>query len=225
MRSRSKLAAVGAVVAAFTAAGVAFGAIPGANGVIQGCYVGGGNVKVVNALPCPKGHTPLQWNQQGPKGDKGDKGDTGPQGPPGPTGPTGPAGTAGPTGPAGPSGPAGTSPGYFAFLNGNFALGGTATIFSRALPAGTYLVWAKLYPYNVDFDGTVARGDCGIPGVAGDSANYALGNDDESAKTSILMGAITHTGGTAVLVTCREVSGDLDIASASRVLAVKIDPQ
>ena len=65
------LLAVGAVV------GLAYGAIPGANGVIQGCYDSGGNVKVVDALPCPKGFTPLQWNQQGVKGDKGDTGATG----------------------------------------------------------------------------------------------------------------------------------------------------
>ena len=33
-------------------AGLAYGAMPGSNGVIQ----------------CPKGFTPLQWNQQGVKG-------------------------------------------------------------------------------------------------------------------------------------------------------------
>ncbi len=45
--------------------------------MIQGYYDGGGSLKVVNALPCPKGHTPLPWNQQGVKGDKGDTGATG----------------------------------------------------------------------------------------------------------------------------------------------------
>ena len=35
----------------------------GGGGVIQGCYDSGGNVKVVAALPCPKGYTALQWNQ------------------------------------------------------------------------------------------------------------------------------------------------------------------
>lgn len=66
--------------------GLAYAAIPGANGVIQGCYDGGGSLKVVDALPCPKGHTPLPWNQQGVKGDKGDTGATGATGAPGAAG-------------------------------------------------------------------------------------------------------------------------------------------
>ena len=46
--------------------GVAWAAIPGAGGVIQGCYDGGGNLKVVEQLPCPKGNKPIAWNQTGP---------------------------------------------------------------------------------------------------------------------------------------------------------------
>jgi len=69
-------AAAGAIVATALAGGIAWAAIP-EGGVIQGCYDSGGNVKVVAALPCPKGYTPLSWNQQGLKGDKGDKGDPG----------------------------------------------------------------------------------------------------------------------------------------------------
>jgi hypothetical protein len=57
--------------------GVAYAAIPGTDGIIQGCYDSGGNVKVVTALPCPKGYTPFQWNQQGPKGEPGAAGANG----------------------------------------------------------------------------------------------------------------------------------------------------
>ncbi len=60
----------------------------GGGGVIQGCYDSGGNVKVVAALPCPKGYTALQWNQTGPTGG---------------TGPTGASGATGATGPRGPA--------------------------------------------------------------------------------------------------------------------------
>jgi hypothetical protein len=80
MRRRELLAAaMGALLAATLAGGIAWATIPEA-GVIQGCYDSGGNLKVVSALPCPKGYTPLQWNQQGiqgipgPKGNKGDPG-------------------------------------------------------------------------------------------------------------------------------------------------------
>ena len=34
--------------------------------MIQGCYDGGGNLKVVEQLPCPKGNKPIAWNQTGP---------------------------------------------------------------------------------------------------------------------------------------------------------------
>jgi hypothetical protein len=55
------------------AGGLAWGAI-GDGGVIQGCYDSGGNVKVVSALPCPKGYTPFRWNQEGPQGPPGPSG-------------------------------------------------------------------------------------------------------------------------------------------------------
>ena len=81
------------VVALVTAAactvvlgGVAWAAIPGPDGLIQGCYDNGGNVKVVAALPCPRGYTPFSWNAQGPQGIQGPQGTQGPQGIPGTNG-------------------------------------------------------------------------------------------------------------------------------------------
>jgi hypothetical protein len=63
-----------ALAASALAWGVAWAAIPDSDGVIQGCYNSGGNIKVVSELPCPKGYTSLPWNQQGPKGDPGTDG-------------------------------------------------------------------------------------------------------------------------------------------------------
>jgi hypothetical protein len=82
-------AALGAVAATVLAGGVAWAAIPGPTGLIQGCYDAGGNVKVVETLPCPRGYTPFSWSQQGIQGLKGD---AGPQGPKGDKGDAGPAG-------------------------------------------------------------------------------------------------------------------------------------
>jgi hypothetical protein len=67
-------AAAGALAASALAGGVAWAAIPDSDGVIQGCYNSGGNLKVVSELPCPKGWTSLPWNQEGPKGDPGTNG-------------------------------------------------------------------------------------------------------------------------------------------------------
>jgi len=123
-----KRVALLAVIAIAATGSIGWAAIPGAGGVIQGCYDSGGNLKVVQALPCPKGFTALQWNQQGvqglpgPKGDKGDPGAVGPQGPKGDKGETGSQGPQGiqgakgdqgiqgekgDTGPQGPSGVSG----------------------------------------------------------------------------------------------------------------------
>lgn len=78
MRRRDLLAATaGAIAATALAGGIAWAAIPGDGGVIQGCYDSGGNLKVVSALPCPKGYTALAWSQRGSKGDKGETGDPG----------------------------------------------------------------------------------------------------------------------------------------------------
>jgi Collagen triple helix repeat (20 copies) len=100
-------AGVGAIVATALVGSVAWAAIPGPGGVIQGCYDSGGNLRVVDALPCPRNFTALQWNQQGQPGQqgpqgipgsKGDKGDQGVQGVQGPKGDTGPQGNTGPQG-------------------------------------------------------------------------------------------------------------------------------
>jgi hypothetical protein len=75
MRKRDLTTAlVGAAIAMLLAGGVAWAAIPGGGGVIQGCYDSGGNLKVVVALPCPRGYTSLSWNQQGPAGTSGEDG-------------------------------------------------------------------------------------------------------------------------------------------------------
>jgi hypothetical protein len=81
MKRRDVIAALaGAAVCMVLAGGVAWAAIPGPGGVIQGCYDSGGNVKVVESLPCPKNYTAFQWNQQGLPGPKGDRGDDGADG-------------------------------------------------------------------------------------------------------------------------------------------------
>jgi uncharacterized protein YjbI with pentapeptide repeats len=77
MRKRDfKAAVIGGAAALLLTGGIAWAAIPGADGVIQACYDSGGNVKVVAALPCPRGYTPLAWNQQGPAGTDGAPGES-----------------------------------------------------------------------------------------------------------------------------------------------------
>jgi hypothetical protein len=110
MLGRRALVVIGGVLGATAVAGIAFAAIPGGGGVIQGCYTKvGGVVRIVDtASQCSKAfENPIAWNQAGVKGDPGA---AGPQGPVGPAGAKGDPGTQGPQGPAGVAGKDG-SPG------------------------------------------------------------------------------------------------------------------
>lgn len=92
-KGRRLLFAGTAVASVFVVAGIAFAAIPGPGGVIQGCYNRGGTLKVVISSPCPNGYTALSWNQQGATGATGASGAAGATGATGATGPQGVPGT------------------------------------------------------------------------------------------------------------------------------------
>ena len=72
------------VLAGTSTALAASASIPDSSGVIHACYDTGGNVKVIDTAvtsSCPKGYTPLNWNQTGPAGPAGRPGAPGPAGP------------------------------------------------------------------------------------------------------------------------------------------------
>jgi len=104
---------VGAVVGAVLAGGAAIAAIPGADGVINGCYQKNvGNLRVIDPSAgdsCRPPEIAIRWSQTGPQGPKGDTGPTGPQGPKGDTGATGATGATGPQGPKGDTGATGAT--------------------------------------------------------------------------------------------------------------------
>lgn len=92
------------------AAGIAYAAIPGSNGVINGCYQAtSGTLRVIGSNPtvgggkCSAGEKPLNWSQRGPTGTRGATGADGVNGATGPTGADGVNGATGPTGADGPS--------------------------------------------------------------------------------------------------------------------------
>jgi hypothetical protein len=129
-RLRTILIATGAAIVLVAGSTTAYAAVAGpvgSDGSIHGCYDTGGNLKVIDAsATCPKGYTPLNWNQTGapgplgPAGPAGSQGDPGPQGPLGPAGPQGPPGDPGAQGPAGPQGPPGiTNSGYVEYTAGS----------------------------------------------------------------------------------------------------------
>ena len=96
-------------VLALVGAGIAYGAIPDASGVIHGCYsTKNGALRVVGpAAKCATGELALSWNQKGLKGDTGAAGAQGPIGPQGPKGNAGAPGEQGLKGDPGVAGPQG----------------------------------------------------------------------------------------------------------------------
>jgi hypothetical protein len=152
---------IGTAAAAVLGVAVVTG-IPGANGVIHGCYnPGTGALRVID-YPTQKcetyAETALNWNQtgpQGPQGPQGPTGATGPQGQQGLPGAAGPQGTQGPQGPQGSQGPQGVQgpAGVTAvtFAGGSAILGTTFTqVASKNLPAGS---WAIVATVNTDVFG------------------------------------------------------------------------
>ena len=116
---------VGGAIAIVFVGGVAWAAIPGPGGLVQGCYQkNNGQLRVVEtAGDCEPSELALSWNQEGPKGDKGDVGPTGPQGLPGQQGERGAQGEQGIPGPKGdkgdqgPPGPPGSGGGELSSLD------------------------------------------------------------------------------------------------------------
>jgi hypothetical protein len=119
-RHRSRIGRFGistitAVCLALLFGTVALAAIPGAGGVITGCYSKkDGKLRVIDAqaVPaqiCTAKETQLTWNQTGPQGPQGVPGATGATGPAGPQGPKGDTGATGPQGLPGLAGPAGST--------------------------------------------------------------------------------------------------------------------
>jgi len=88
LRRRDVIAALlGGAIAIMLAGGVAWAAIPGDGGVIQGCYTKiGGILRVIDTAKgehCLGIELPISWNQKGPPGKDGADGAPGPQGPSG----------------------------------------------------------------------------------------------------------------------------------------------
>src|SRR2546423_1802703 len=78
MRKRDLLsAAAGAAVASVLSGGIAWAAIPGGGGVINGCYQKNeGQLRVIDpaTTACRSSEVPISWNAQGIEGAKGDPG-------------------------------------------------------------------------------------------------------------------------------------------------------
>lgn len=165
MRSRATWALI--VAAALVGGMNGFG--KAASGEIVACKsVPNGQVRVVkSASDCRSSEEVLTWNSEGPagpQGPRGPQGETGAQGPQGETGAQGPQGETGAQGPQGVPGPAGASGALsevFADVEDDVVAvrPGTshpwADVLSLSLPAGDWMIFAKLRAAAVDHNAVI----------------------------------------------------------------------
>jgi Collagen triple helix repeat (20 copies) len=207
-------------IVALAATGVAYAAIPGANGVINGCYEKRiGILRVIDAgagKTCTSLETPISWNQQGPKGDIGPQGPEGPQGPPGVQGETG---TQGPKGDKGDPGP---SDGVAKLGNdASLAPGQTQTIVSADLSAGKWIVTAGSTAMNIHHTRTLTSCSIRIDGqrvALGAAALDPAGGADRQVMT-LSGGKGISSAGTADLVCFTSAGASFD---ESFITAIKV---
>src|SRR3954468_3064620 len=174
--TRKTLASLAVLAAVFAATG-AYAAIPDGGGVIHGCYgKDNGVVRVTDTqtnVPksCTTKEMALDWNQQGPKGDPGAPG---------------------------PKGDPGSSDGYITH-NPSAAFQPATTLASMYLPAGSYLLSAKLLAASFTPNQTFT---CSFG--AGANGEKASGNTQAFVTNSYfgLTTAHTFAYGAWVTLTC-----------------------
>lgn len=242
LRVGASIALAGALVAT-GAVLVASAEIPSSSdGVIHGCYqrpgllANPGALRVVDTEAgqrCRSNETALSWRQigeTGPAGPAGPQGPAGAAGPQGEEGPAGPPGAQGEPGPAGPPGPAATTDVHFVSLPNaldhsspalNSDQGHVQTILSKSLPAGQYLLEAKVTVLS-DFPDGDALIECRLPG-ASDNAHLSARDFVRHTDHMSITSAVTGEGGPVELVCeSRNLDPSVSVVAAS-LLATEVD--
>ncbi|MEJ7876040.1 MAG: hypothetical protein WKF62_05205, partial [Solirubrobacterales bacterium] len=219
-------------------AAVATGSIPNSGtGEVHLCFQkraaqserGGAEVRIFddeqNPGGCLKGDRQIAINQEGPEGEQGP---TGPQGQQGAQGQQGPQGEAGPQGPAGSSG---TSTAYNAevgFVNIGGAVG-EVQIISKNVPAGSYVINAKVVLSNQDDETSKPLCNLRASGASIDFSEVSLPAGSGTgavvpSATIPLQATVNNYAGGAISVGCTEpdTSNGTETRNAE-LTAIKVD--
>ena len=229
---------------------VATGAIPDSRtGLVHLCYQkgsgserGGAELRIMDGATgrCKRGDKSLAINARGPEGAQGPQGERGPVGPPGPEGAQGEQGPPGQDGEdgddgedgaPGPQGQPGLSTAYAA-SNERVAIGdnpGVVVAITKAVPAGTYAINAKLEAQNgfgfVDVEDAVINCTLFAGASAIDSTEIFIDEDEGSSTSSLaLQGTVTNFAGGALQVRCQETSSsNASSVEEIKLTAIKLD--
>jgi len=158
-------------------------------------------------------HVMFSFNQTGPAG---------PQGPAGPAGAQGPAGAAGPTGPQGPAGADGAgATAFFKALTAGTTPPGPA-ILSLNLPAGAYVLMARVRVFNTAFSDAEAALNCsiGVPGQLASTETDVNRLLEDGTTSFVVTGAITAGSPFTAFLNC---AGDrASLSAGTNFIAIKL---
>ena len=200
MRNLSKLAAALGAAALLIAAGGGYALASSSGGTITACVRHNGGT-LYEASKCAKHDSTLRWSKQGPQGSQG---------------PQGPQGLEGSPGAPGAPGARGPSNGYSSLDDGPISINSSAEtpVVSVTLPAGNYIVLAKLVPFAASGGTDAAVCDLLDPtGVLVDRGESVVNSSTISFDTVTLAGPLTTAGGGTARVQCKA-----DIGSGIEIL-------
>jgi hypothetical protein len=172
-------------------------AIPDSDGVIHGCIMSSGNLRVIDSATssCKRNETSLDWNQAGLPG---------------------PAGATGPTGPKGDTGPPAPSSGVQTRAPGGIEFRATATpVVSLTLPAGS---WMLIGHAEMIAGAGLAQGRCF---VATDTASGPVSDFQTNEPYRPLVAfhsGVSLAQSKAVNVLCQVIAGTGPITAFNRML-------
>lgn len=224
-KTSKRLTTVSLAAALFVGVGATVAAaVPGADGVINGCYTTTGSLfgspkgtlRVIDeGENCRSSERALPWNQHGPKGDKGD---------PGPEGPAGDDGQDGNQGPQGEPGPATPPPAKLAAKADTplpFDDGAHHTVLSLTLPAGTWAVTAKGIAYHQGNTGLHIECRLRLDGNTLDRTRVWLPGAGFGSVPVSMTALPTMPNGGSVDLICIASADDMGI-SETKILAIAV---
>lgn len=196
MRYLAKLAAALVAAGLLIVAGGAYALASSAGGTINACVKHNGGA-LYKAAHCANHDTALSWSKQGPPGPAGAQGLPGSPGTPGARGP---------------------SNAYSSLDDGPTSINSSAEtpVVSVTLPAGNYILLAKLVPYAASGGTDAAVCDMLDPtGVLVDRGESVVDSNTISFDTVTLAGPLTTAGGGTVRVQCKaDVGSGIEILHA-----------
>jgi hypothetical protein len=201
LRRRGRRMLILSTMAVLLTGVIALASIPGPDGVIHGCYKkSGGTLRVIDTTVAQcdnRAEIPIDWNQTGPQGPQGPVGPVGPAGSQGIQGPQGVTGATGATGATGPAGASGISEAYAGYGGSNDVTTAEVLV-SKNVPAGSYVINAKVNGVNFDDDPQTLS--CSLS--TGNTSSLRIDDGQAAFPPVVLQDFVTFNAPATITLTC-----------------------